>query len=111
MKRVRRSKLSVDYLESIAAVTAVFMQDDRYRDFYEEHGEALGGFPGLWTFCGVAGDAFARMERGTEWDGQYIEAIDLFVDMLYKYGPHTSVQELERTASTAISMAMTKDAE
>ena len=91
--------------ETIAAVTATFYEDSaRYAKFYERYRDELGGFPGFWTLCGVAGLAFSKAEGQLrpDWDGEFIGAVDAYVTSIYEAGPHLSDESFLEMAKQAI---------
>jgi hypothetical protein len=93
-------------LENVAAISANVHQSSAYQAFYDAHGAALNGFPGIWQYCVEAGEAFTRAEGRIFWDGEYIEAIDAFTAALLATGPMTAT-ELYHAAARAIVEALT----
>jgi hypothetical protein len=94
--------------ENIAAITATFHQDKRWRSFYETNRDALSGFPGIWVYCVEAGRAFTVAEKkiGVEWDGEWIDAIEAFSDALFVAAKPLNQKELEEQAVTSIKAAL-----
>jgi hypothetical protein len=80
-------------IENVSAISASFHIDVRYEVFYDMYADQLSGFSGIWTFISWAGYAFTQVEKKlrVEWDGEWIEAVDLFVAVIYSKtldGPH-----------------------
>lgn len=72
--------------ENISAISASFHSDRRYEEFYSRFGERLDGFPGIWNYCVRLAEAFGRAEQALhiDWDGEWIQAIDDYVDGVYR---------------------------
>jgi len=95
----------INLAENIAAVTAVFHENStRYEKFYHMYQDDLGGFPGIWHLCGVAGLAFAKAEGQLrpDWDGEWVGAVDSYVDSIYREGPNLSDEKFLELAKQAI---------
>jgi len=70
-------------VENAAAISDYFhCQKERFQRFYDEHADALSGFPGIWKLCGDAGIALAIAERKLkiEWgeDAEWIDTVQAF---------------------------------
>ena len=76
-----RPKLEDNY-ENIAAISALFHTHKSYNDFYKKHGNCLGGFPGVWSFCVIA--AAESTDRWDErLDEDWIEGMENYVDGIF----------------------------
>jgi len=71
--------------ETIAAISAVFHTSKEYETFYKKFGPELSGFSGIWNLCAKMGMAFVEVEHELlpDWDGQWIDALDDFVNSIY----------------------------
>ena len=82
------AKSDVDLHENIAAISAELWGGDT--KFYERHGEALSGFPGVWMFAVDAAKIFTEQENrfaatyGTKPNAsfEYLEAILPYAEWL-----------------------------
>ena len=79
--KTARPKLEDNY-ENIAAISALFHTHKSYDDFYKKHGNYLGGFPGVWSFCVIAAAEFTdrwdeRLDEG------WIQGMENYVDGIF----------------------------
>jgi hypothetical protein len=73
-------------MENVAAVSACLHTNDKYREAYDKHGEALGGFPAFYDLAVVASDVFsktcmARLDRQWGLDN-WLFAVELYTDSI-----------------------------
>ena len=90
--------------ENIAAISATFHVHRKYNKFYEANRDALSGFVGIWNLCVEAAEAFTKAEKALkiEWDGDWIGAIDDFVEAIYLDG----TSDMEKLAITSIKQTL-----
>lgn len=87
------------FAENLSAIAAVFHLDPRYRKFYAAiAGQA--GFVEIWMYMIDAAEQFrvAELELKAEWDGEWIDAIDMFVDSLLEENRIVTKEELKNLA-------------
>lgn len=96
--------------ENIAAVSAEFHQDKKlFRQFYDNHAESLGGFPGIWCYCVDLGLAFTSAENKFKRampmrdESYYLDAIIEFVHKILVSGECPTFNEAECLAFSTIA--------
>jgi hypothetical protein len=76
--------LNLELAVNAVALSNTFHRDPRYTAFYKAHSDALGGFPGVWRFLAEVAAEFTRIDAQTEWDGEFVSAIDHLVEIIYE---------------------------
>lgn len=97
-------------LENVAAISAVFHGDRRYRTFYNCQTTPNTGFIEIWFYMVTAAEAFRAAEEEmmvTLHDG-WVDAIDGFVDELIIANRLLKPEELKQTALEVIQAALDK---
>jgi len=109
------SKRESRFRENIAAISAEFHGDKRYKKFYDKYGESHGGFCGIWGWMVALAESFTKAEdkflKRSTWDGEYIDTILEFVALVYKVKDHTELNELaqNKLAKTAFDNITVRD--
>jgi hypothetical protein len=93
-------------LENAVALSASVHTSEQYHDFYRANADAVSGFPGIFDLVAQAAEAFTIAERGIEWDGEWIDAIDILGDHLTNWGGVPTQDEIEWMAAAAIGYAL-----
>jgi hypothetical protein len=79
-------KAIMPLMENVSAFSAEFHGNKAWPQFYERYAAQLSGFPGIWTFCAVAGYSFTAAERELKLtageDYEYIEAVTDFAALV-----------------------------
>jgi hypothetical protein len=97
-----------DMYENIAAISAELWTKNS--KFYERHGAALGGFPGVWRFAIDAARIFTDAEHELKGKAsgesyEYLEAIEDYASSLRVAKELPTQSELKALAQEAINNA------
>lgn len=84
-------------LETAVAISEIFHRDIRYQAFYDQYGEQLSGFPGIWMYLVEAAIAFEKETGPVTWVDGYIEAIGEYVDLLLATRPDVVLANSDAT--------------
>ena len=104
--------------ETLVVVASLFHQDSRYLEFYNRNSDAVGGFPGIWAYCKLAGDCLFYVEyksitrhrttEGFEYD--WLTAVDDYINAMYAAGVILAGTELASLAEHAVAANTTTNA-
>jgi len=109
-KKEKRGRAITRKLENIAAVSAEFHYDkELFQQFYDNHGEHLSGFPGIWCYCVELGVAFTKAEKKfrrafvTSDESYWIDAITNYVKEILESGDCPSMAKAKCIAFSNIA--------
>jgi hypothetical protein len=81
--------------ETVAAISAEFHADSRFEDWYTKHKDTLGGFVGIWRYCGEAAIAFEAAWEDypfEETEADWTDCVTAFAKFLLTQPPQTVEQ-------------------
>ena len=99
MKKERLVRL----LENTAAISAeLHTEEKRFRQFYDNNGASMGGFPGIWKYCVEMAEEFTAADEKHKSEDCWIDAIFSYVERVMEADEVPTNKELYALAVKAI---------